>query len=302
VKADSPETIQQTEQTSPEAATSPANEKPFDFERIGKIGAALAGLLYATGLLTVNAYLYQLGISEFDLLKAKYIYTGALVLSPIVFCTLAPFFAVHMYRSERAKKSDPSPKSRISKFLNPNPGPAGAWQQAVVWPTIPYVVFLGVAVAMDDMRAEYLWKVLIFYIASLMTGIMAYGTFALLTERNPIKRDPSKPPPSRIIAFGGVLFFVGYFAWYLNLFTKNVYPRIPEQFGGGRPRLVQLLVKKEMLEEAKQLGFPASKDRSLSEPVWLLFEDKDVYVLRTPDSRVVQLNRDVFRGLEVLKY
>lgn len=36
---------------------------------------------------------------------------------------------------------------------------------------------------------------------------------------------------------------------YIVLFTQNIYPRVPEEFGGGAPIQVQLLFAKDQSEQ-----------------------------------------------------
>src|SRR6266446_5343444 len=55
----------------------------WDAENITKSAAACAILLYVLGLVTVNEYLAPYGASDFTLLRARFVYTGALALSPL---------------------------------------------------------------------------------------------------------------------------------------------------------------------------------------------------------------------------
>jgi len=52
----------------------------IDVERIARLVAALALLLYITGLFAVNGYLGTLGMSDFTIVRTRFIYTGALIL------------------------------------------------------------------------------------------------------------------------------------------------------------------------------------------------------------------------------
>jgi hypothetical protein len=50
------------------------------------------------------------------------------------------------------------------------------------------------------------------------------------------------------------------------------------------------------VEGAKQLGIPVAKDTLLSDPVTLVYEGSDTFVLRLPNRTIVQLNRDMTSG------
>ncbi len=70
----------------------PSRREPT-VEAATRLGAAGALLLYALGLLTVNTYLYRVGISDFSLLRARFILTGALTVVPIVLALMVGLVA-----------------------------------------------------------------------------------------------------------------------------------------------------------------------------------------------------------------
>jgi len=65
---------------SPEARPPRDRASPLDFEKLSKMAGYLALVAYAIGLVAVNSYLYQLGVSEFDLFKPRFVTTGLLIL------------------------------------------------------------------------------------------------------------------------------------------------------------------------------------------------------------------------------
>jgi hypothetical protein len=76
-----------------------------------------------------------------------------------------------------------------------------------------------------------------------------------------------------------LLYFIGI---YVAIFMTLSYPRIPEQFGGGRPSNIWLLLKEDSLESAKELGIPIPQGSTLTEKLQLMYEGSDAYVLRLP--------------------
>jgi hypothetical protein len=58
--------------------------RPRNLEDLSKLVAAVALACYVLGLLTVNTYLYGLGVSDFALFRARFVLVGAAVLVPIL--------------------------------------------------------------------------------------------------------------------------------------------------------------------------------------------------------------------------
>jgi hypothetical protein len=65
-------------------ATSTNGSRSLDFEAPVKLLATLGLILYVLGLLAVNGYLFRLGMSDFSLLRPRFIYTGTLIASTIL--------------------------------------------------------------------------------------------------------------------------------------------------------------------------------------------------------------------------
>jgi hypothetical protein len=78
-----------------------------------------------------------------------------------------------------------------------------------------------------------------------------------------------------------------------------IYPLIPEQFGGGEPKSVQLLIDKEAIAGVEDLGLQIRTKEGLSEPVSLIYEGSQVYVLRTNERVVIQVRKELVSGLIV---
>jgi hypothetical protein len=86
-------------------------------------------------------------------------------------------------------------------------------------------------------------------------------------------------------------------ALYMALFMIFAYPRIPSQFGGGRPEEVQLIIEGDKTASIKQLGIPIPVGSTITEPVQLLYQGSEVYILRLRDQRVVQIDKRLAPGL-----
>jgi hypothetical protein len=84
-------------------------------------------------------------------------------------------------------------------------------------------------------------------------------------------------------------------AVYIGVFMALSYPEVPEQFGGGRPSYVRLLIKTDSISGAAELGIPMSQS-GLSCKVALVYEGSDAYVIELPPKRIVRLNKDMVSG------
>src|SRR3954466_2112756 len=57
-------------------------DTPAHIERIGKSAIVILASLFALGMLVTNTYLLQFGLSEFGLLRARFVFKGLLTLFP----------------------------------------------------------------------------------------------------------------------------------------------------------------------------------------------------------------------------
>jgi len=122
------------------------------------------------------------------------------------------------------------------------------------------------------------------------SGTVRVGWLARIAER----------PSGSIwpLSFGMFLFLAGYSWLFLTTFTEQIYPNIPEQFGGGRPRMVRLLIAPDAQEGLRELELlPAS--RRETGVVRLLFQGSSFYVVESSEGLFVLDNRQVI-GLRLI--
>jgi hypothetical protein len=99
-----------------------------------------------------------------------------------------------------------------------------------------------------------------------------------------------------IFAVAGAMLFLA----YIGLFGQYFYPTLPEQLGGGRPRMAQILVSGDAVPAVRELGLDVTEDAPLSPPVSLLWEGEESYVIRLPrphHGAVVQIARGLVDGV-----
>lgn len=247
-----------------------------------KFAAALALLCYMVGLLVVNFYLLTLNVSDFELLKPRYITTGALALSVVALATIAPVFAAWLVND-------------VIRF--------GRWRKH------PFIATDGILIALTALVAPRL-----FFAKWLSQGdliglvsywfIAVFGLLLLLATkliRSPSSEDVfvevfggkkrgrskrrvspawSRTPQPKWVASVLLLFFLlPYSGLTLLLLAREVFPRIPEQFGGGQPREVTLAISSEAEPSLRDLGVGFQGSTSQTRTVFLLFEGNDYYVV-----------------------
>jgi hypothetical protein len=107
---------------------------------------------------------------------------------------------------------------------------------------------------------------------------------------------PNEVIETMIFAVAGVVLFLV----YIGLFGQYFYPTLPEQLGGGRPRMAQILVSGDTVPAVRELGLDVTEDAPLSPPVQLLWEEEESYVIRLPRPHhraVVQITRSLVGGV-----
>lgn len=95
-----------------------------------------------------------------------------------------------------------------------------------------------------------------------------------------------------------IVFTVAATLWYVSLFSRHIYPILPDQFGGGKPKQARILFSPSGVIEARQLGIPFKGKEQISSPVTILLAGDTFYAVRNPEGKVVQIAKDGIRGLQ----
>src|SRR4051812_23610123 len=80
------------EQPAP-AAKASVTDAEVSLQQFVQNFAAITASLYVVGLLTTNAYLYSLGVSDFSLLRARFVLTGLVTLLPLTIALIGGLYA-----------------------------------------------------------------------------------------------------------------------------------------------------------------------------------------------------------------
>jgi hypothetical protein len=278
----------------PNKGPSPATAgKPPSLETVAKAVAATVVGCYIAGLLTVSGYLYRNGVSFSDpsALKARFVYTGAVVLL-IVVASVGFFLAglgIGRGRPVRPRiqfsQARTEPRSRRS---------LGAWRLAAaaavsLLPCLTLVAVLRWVGDMSFVNVSLYSHSLFMWAWAVGGGVAAVAALTALFGTAPEEVERKVPRWTAVLAFStyGLVFLVV----LTTIVSAYFYPLIPEQFGGGRPRPVHLLLSQEGAKVAPRLGILPTGTPARSSKVSLIWEDTDYLAVRTKRREIVQLNK-----------
>ena len=294
VQATTPAKTDSTEGTPP--------KPPLTLEDWAKLGAASVVLCYGVGLVVVNAFLLPYGVTDFNLFRARFIFTGLLVLAVIGIATACvsisiTFIYTFWRRPKWLVKPDGSTR-KVDRVVEA----IVTWDflaMAIILLAVPYFIFYFPLHQTRTASVEG-------YFVSIVCGgcILLAWFFASMSreKKTPAEADTNKDsrksirriqaPPSwtmyGLIAF----FFVPYVFWTMSYFAQQVFPRVPTQLGGAQAQQVHLLISPDSVAGLQKLGISVSeKSAHVTGVINLLFTGENFYVIRS-NGRVFILRSD----------
>jgi hypothetical protein len=184
-----------------------------------KLAGGVALSLYVIGLTVVNAYLYSLGVSDFALVRPRFIYAGALICGLTALAYLIPRFAANeVLKAIQAKKEVGKYRgwrSYVGPLFRESPG-------LLTGVIIYYAILLSFS---KYSTPKLFGAVITLAIAGYILGAVL-GIIADLIQTFAGDQELSIPKV-------GFLGFSALFAavLYAGLFMGILYDKIPEQFG-----------------------------------------------------------------------
>lgn len=238
-------------------------------------------LFYIIGVFTVNSYLYELNFSAISSpLKPRFIYTGIVVLSSLAFSFIFPYISILHLKS-----------CRLSKHLY-----FILYVLILIFPALVYlsinyafVFFLSKPNILILKPTISLLRVIFYSIWSFLTGAIVCFVITQIFPMFPngvfpnwlIGKSQDQKSQSWYLKVVVSFFLIPVLSMYITFFGHKIYALIPEQFGGGQPKIVQFLFKKDMIQQVKVLGLDI-EDSGLSSPlqtIAIFFEEEKYYVL-----------------------
>jgi hypothetical protein len=290
--------------------------RPID--TVVKVLPLVAISLYALGLVVVNAYLSLYGAADFSLLKPQLIYTGVLVLVPLFVCAISQSgregliwlkeWADRMKETllARNEQVEARPGETISRVnLVSRAGPFVQWISSLaermearaskamsrVILLLPAGLFFIWFIGLGQRGDEALPHALDLYVTAAILVWLVRKALAYLARGPSTQRD-------RAYGMLMLLLLVVASAAYLAKFIDDVYRNVPEQYGGQRPFVVQLLLKPDSTAGLERLGLPIPDDRGVSSPVTVVFEGSDFYLLNTAGLSV-RIDKDLVEATKL---
>lgn len=281
------------------------NRTFLDVDTATKLIVCFTILFYIVGFITTNLYLQQFSFSDFSLLKPRFILTGSLVVASLIlnFLLISVGYSLFPHYSIKFLFKGNKKFSELGNIFNA--------LLLIVVPLIACFVFVSKSNANRLSFPNLLSSSLYLYGINLILGLISVIPFlSTVIPRRKLFLPGRKPANLNLrdnytnLGFLLILYIIcGYV--YLGLFTQVIYPKIPEQFGGGEPRQVRILFAKEQADTIKQNGIPTCNSDKLksnwSKPVSLLFEGSEHYLLRLDNTRPpIQLRKTTVIGLELI--
>jgi hypothetical protein len=261
-------------------ATNPNNG--ITFTSLAPLVGTAAGLVYGLGLLTVNSYLFMFGASDFGLFHARFVLTGLTSLVVLSLCGLLPFIGMNLVYGARFELSS---KPKVEKTL------LGA--------TIFIVAFCCLATPVV-LLTVYINLSSVYSLLLILTSMSLVGSIILLFV-------PSLQPKRFVTLMTAIhalvpyvalaMIAVTFFGAFVAEFSGHVFPRIPEQLGGARPRPAVLLINHEDVVGVRQLGVPMSGGET-SMQIELVFTGEDFVLVRAVGvEETILLKSEVLLGI-----
>jgi hypothetical protein len=258
---------------------SPEARPRVNLESVTRTAAFVAIVSYATGLVVVNTYLQQVGVSDFELLRPRFVTTGLLFLLMLAVGAGCPALIVALWSRPEGQKS-----ARVRRGI-------------VLVGLLAAPLALFVALTLGDLGGS-----VAFYVVTAFVGVAALRPWitgrAWWTRILVLMRGPNHPTDVINSAVGLVVLVMSG-TLVLVFFSRATYPYIPEQWGGGKPYYARFIVTDEAAAELPKFFVKARGN--ITRPVRLLFQGSDFYVLDPweGDMKSVVLSRDDVLAMSV---
>lgn len=197
------------------------------FELVAKDATVTVGILYGIGLLIANYYLLSLGFAEFEWLRTRYVFIGAIFVVPLIVSATLVYLAI----------------STLHWRLLANHRKAISITMGVMIPLLAVSIYYA-------SRRQVIW--------SLCLGVVIFMAFVLFQapELQVRYRKAAQGPPERDRHVSPLYLatLVLPLALYFAIWAKFAFPHIPEQFGGAEPEYGYFFVNEDHVQDAQLVG------------------------------------------------
>jgi hypothetical protein len=256
--------------------------KRLSIDSLTRMITFIALASYAIGLVVVNGYLFGLGISDFELLRPRFVMTGLLVLSTLAVVTYGLLYAGWLLLHQVFARSRIDFVWRLLSLA-----------KAAIGVGLPWVVLRYV------LRQDTFTALVLYWFTGVLGLIVLHAAFSLGPGKSWLDRNQEewrkkrearkrsargsrmrtrRDVPSWVSRFALPVFLVPYLFMYFAIFATDVYPSVPEQFGGGRPKAVRFLVKSDAVDQLESIGVSVN-EHNVTQRLELVFQGSDYYAV-----------------------
>ncbi len=271
-------------------------EKPIDTLRTSlkdwidisaKVAFGALAACYVIGLLVVNFYLRQYGLTQFGLLQVEYVMTGIVWLFLVAFATFAAKYAWH-----RASAEISDWRAGGKRFWS-------AVGAVIIIVLLPSFFFQGLSLLTDGSLNLLHWKGYLLGVGLAIQGTVALRVLAYLRLIALKVRDKSiLAEKDHTTIYNALYTFVG-FLGLIPTCALYLYPLLSPTFAGARASDISMVIKSEQREMMNALGFSITGER-VTLPVKLILETSEYLLVlppsqqaRTTKVRAIRIRKDL---------
>lgn len=248
-------------------------------ETAARTAGALGLFAYAIGLVTVNAYLLSLGVSDFSLLRPRFVYAGILVLLSLGITWAFLMLALYTVGESLKNLWTHRPALWWGRFVG-----------VLGWGLV-LGGFTPLAIFVIAMRVGPSWRdagpALALWVAGSVLGLVMTGAAeGIIGSKARLRELPVT-----------MVFLAGYVFIFLLLFARLIYPAVPEQFGGGRSKPGRLMADPTTVSGLAEIGVSFPGHGSISACIEILFDTAEAYVVRSAKGDVVLVGKSVVKAV-----
>jgi hypothetical protein len=264
--------------------------------------AGLAFLFYAFGYIIVNSYLLGFGIHEFDILKPNYLSAGVTF---VLANSIAIFTPVGL-ALVLLKILEPKSYKAISLFTLL--GSILAAFFSLLFASLVLNFLAGGLQSNQGINLLASWKQYSLYSFSIIifTVILAPIAFLVVgseeSPKNIVKDSLSDKTTSmeffRAISKSSIFFLLASF-FLITGWSKDIYPQIGAEFGGGKPVTIQFVIL-DSKNESLFTDIGVKMSSNVSEQVKLIDENNSFITIVTSEGKAVRVTKSLIANIVFL--
>jgi len=242
-------------------------------EIVGKGAVYLSVACYLMGFIVVNAHFNRFGYYSVSLVSAQYLIAGIWAIGPVI---VGWFVVLFNFKD-------------VVELSTKTQGPSVLLALLYISPAVTFLVLL--LLSEQIAMLHILLRLAIIVAAGFFTSLPAVAFCRWLIPLESLSKE--------WILTVSLAFIVCFFTLaYLINFSRSLYGEIPGTWGGGRPRLVRIVVKSEAKEDLTAVGVSFPQGHSVSEPMGLLVvTDKEYILLTGRGDTSVSIQSDVIQAV-----